>query len=162
MPWPSWCSEASLLDTEFRFCPNWAISAVSNPRQPACAASVLRALHTPTLVRLTTHYRGNWRPPLSAHGYDQGTRLHESGPVLSLRSAGHEYFGQWFETYDPKTHDAITGVPGSQVRTWTAIEAAVNDQSRRGYLMQSAAVEIVARTVHVLGKLEPGRNSTKV
>ena len=28
---------------------------------------------------------------------------------LSLNWSGHEYFGQWFEKYDPKIHDAITG-----------------------------------------------------
>jgi hypothetical protein len=29
--------------------------------------------------------------------------------VSSLTYKGHEYFGQWFERYDPKLHDAITG-----------------------------------------------------
>jgi hypothetical protein len=29
--------------------------------------------------------------------------------VASLEWKGHTYFGQWFERYDPKLHDAITG-----------------------------------------------------
>ena len=29
--------------------------------------------------------------------------------IASLKWNGHEYFGQWFERYDPKIHDAITG-----------------------------------------------------
>ncbi|MEO7272835.1 MAG: hypothetical protein ABIX28_00885 [Vicinamibacterales bacterium] len=42
-------------------------------------------------------------------GYYQGTRFDWSGSILSLKWGGHEYFGQWFEKYDPKIHDAITG-----------------------------------------------------
>jgi hypothetical protein len=42
-------------------------------------------------------------------GYYRGTRFDWSGVISSLRYKGHEYFGQWFERYDPKTHDAIAG-----------------------------------------------------
>jgi len=42
-------------------------------------------------------------------GYYQGTRFDWSGAIYSLEYKGHEYFGQWFEQYDPKIHDAITG-----------------------------------------------------
>src|SRR5262249_48554211 len=42
-------------------------------------------------------------------GYYRGTRFDWSGVIHSLRFQGHEYFGPWFERYDPKTHDAITG-----------------------------------------------------
>jgi hypothetical protein len=47
--------------------------------------------------------------PDSASGYYRGTRFDWSGVVSSLRWNGHEYFGQWFERYDPLLHDAITG-----------------------------------------------------
>ena len=47
--------------------------------------------------------------PDSASGYYRGTRFDWSGVIHSLRYRGHEYFGTWFERYDPKTHDAITG-----------------------------------------------------
>lgn len=42
-------------------------------------------------------------------GYYQGTRFDWSGVIASLKYEGHEYFGKWFEKYDPKIHDAITG-----------------------------------------------------
>src|SRR5258708_3457247 len=47
--------------------------------------------------------------PDSERGYYRGTRFDWSGVIPSLRYKGHEYFGQWFERYDPKTHDAIAG-----------------------------------------------------
>jgi hypothetical protein len=50
------------------------------------------------------------------HGYYRGTRFDWSGAIASLQYKGHEYFGQWFDTYDPKTHDAIMG-PVEEFRT---------------------------------------------
>lgn len=47
--------------------------------------------------------------PDATHGYYQGTRFDWAGVVPSLKYQGHQYFGQWFEKYDPKTHDAIMG-----------------------------------------------------
>src|ERR1700722_14488596 len=41
--------------------------------------------------------------------YSRGTRFDWCGVIASLKYQGHQYFGQWFETYDPKTHDAIMG-----------------------------------------------------
>src|SRR5690606_3082951 len=39
----------------------------------------------------------------------QGTRFDWSGVIAELSYKGHSYFGKWFEKYDPKIHDAITG-----------------------------------------------------
>ena len=47
--------------------------------------------------------------PDAQSGYYRGTRFDWSGVVASLKWNGHEYFGQWFERYDPQIHDAITG-----------------------------------------------------
>jgi hypothetical protein len=47
--------------------------------------------------------------PDAQTGYYRGTRFDWSGVVSSLTWNGHEFFGQWFERYDPKLHDAITG-----------------------------------------------------
>lgn len=49
-------------------------------------------------------------------GYYRGTRFDWSGAIASLKFKGHEYFGQWFEKYDPSTHDAIMG-PVEEFRT---------------------------------------------
>jgi hypothetical protein len=48
-------------------------------------------------------------PPDPQTGYYRGTRFDWSGVVASLRWNGHEYFGQWFDKYDPRIHDAISG-----------------------------------------------------
>jgi hypothetical protein len=48
-------------------------------------------------------------PPDTERGYYRGTRFDWSGVIPSLRYKDHEYFGQWFERYDPKIHDAIAG-----------------------------------------------------
>jgi hypothetical protein len=47
--------------------------------------------------------------PDAATGYYRGTRFDWSGAIASLEWNGHTYFGKWFDRYDPKTHDAITG-----------------------------------------------------
>jgi len=47
--------------------------------------------------------------PNAQDGYYRGTRFDWSGVVYSLTYEGHQYFGQWFEKYDPKLHDAIMG-----------------------------------------------------
>ena len=57
--------------------------------------------------------------PDPERGYYQGTRFDWSGSIASLKYAGHEYFGVWFEKYDPKIHDAITG-PVEEFRTHDA------------------------------------------
>lgn len=47
--------------------------------------------------------------PDASSGYYRGTRFDWSGVIASLVWNGHEYFGRWFDRYDPKLHDAITG-----------------------------------------------------
>ncbi len=47
--------------------------------------------------------------PDAQSGYYRATRFDWSGVIAGLEWNGHKYFGQWFERYDPKTHDAITG-----------------------------------------------------
>jgi hypothetical protein len=47
--------------------------------------------------------------PDAEKGYYRGTRFDWSGVISSLQYKGREYFGVWFERYDPKLHDAITG-----------------------------------------------------
>ena len=47
--------------------------------------------------------------PYPEIGYYRATRFDWSGVISSLDYKGHSYFGQWFEKYDPKIHDAIMG-----------------------------------------------------
>jgi len=47
--------------------------------------------------------------PDAQNGYYRGTRFDWAGAISSLQFKGHEYFGKWFDRYDPKIHDAIMG-----------------------------------------------------
>lgn len=42
-------------------------------------------------------------------GYYRGTRFDWSGVIADLTYENHHYFGKWFDRYDPKLHDAISG-----------------------------------------------------
>ncbi|MGB4292016.1 MAG: hypothetical protein WBJ37_03920 [Bacteroidales bacterium] len=42
-------------------------------------------------------------------GYYRGTRFDHSGIVAKLEYKSHNFFGQWFEKYDPYIHDAVMG-----------------------------------------------------
>src|SRR3954468_2801637 len=54
--------------------------------------------------------------PDAENGYYRATRFDWSGVISSLEYKGHNYFGKWFEKYDPKIHDAIMG-PVEEFRT---------------------------------------------
>ncbi len=47
--------------------------------------------------------------PDTAQGYYRGTRFDWTGAFKNLDYAGHSFVNQWFETYNPRTHDAING-----------------------------------------------------
>jgi hypothetical protein len=59
--------------------------------------------------------------PDAERGYYRATRFDWSGSIFSLKTAKHEYFGQWFPLYDPKLHDAITGPVEEFVKNDTAV-----------------------------------------
>jgi hypothetical protein len=47
--------------------------------------------------------------PDAKSGYYRGSRFDWSGAISSLQFKGHEYFGKWFDGFDPKNHDNIMG-----------------------------------------------------
>ena len=47
--------------------------------------------------------------PDAQQGYYRSTRFDWSGQIASLEYQGHNFFGQWFDRYDPKLHDSILG-----------------------------------------------------
>lgn len=47
--------------------------------------------------------------PDAKNGYYRGTRFDWSGQISALHYNGHSFFGQWFDRYDPLSHDAIMG-----------------------------------------------------
>jgi hypothetical protein len=79
--------------------------------------------------------------PDARSGYYRGMRFDWSGAVSSLTWKGHEYFGQWFERYDPTLHDAIMG-PVDEFLT--------SDASSPGYAEAAAGGTFVRIGVGVL------------
>jgi len=63
----------------------------------------------PTATIANDQLRASIYLPDAKAGYYRGARFDWSGQVSSLTFKGHEYFGQWFEQYDPTLHDAIQG-----------------------------------------------------
>lgn len=53
--------------------------------------------------------RAEFYLPDAQTGYYRGTRFDWSGVMSSLIYKGHQYFGQWFDKYNPVLHDAIMG-----------------------------------------------------
>src|ERR1043166_1607276 len=43
--------------------------------------------------------------PDTRNGYYRGTRFDWSGVIASLEYKGHNYFGEWFDRFDPKVYD---------------------------------------------------------
>src|SRR6476619_7005873 len=74
----------------------------------AAAASVLAA-DPPQVEIANAASRAKLYLPDPDNGYYRATRFDWSGVVASLEHKGHNYFGVWFERYDPKLNDAITG-----------------------------------------------------
>ncbi len=72
-------------------------------------AVAVRAAEPPQAELTNGILRARLYLPDARDGYYQGTRFDWSGVISSLTYKGHEYFGPWFERYNPKTHDAITG-----------------------------------------------------
>jgi hypothetical protein len=68
--------------------------------------------------------------PDAENGYYRGSRFDWSGVIPELRYEGHDYFGQWFRDYDPKTHDAILG-PVEEFMQIGYEEAPVNGEFMR-------------------------------
>ena len=75
----------------------------------AAALSALSAGSFPEAEISNKAVRAKLYLPSAENGYYRGTRFDWSGVIASLTYKGHEYFGQWFERYEPTLHDAITG-----------------------------------------------------
>ena len=76
---------------------------------PVLAVAALSAADFPQAEISNGPIHAKFYLPDPQRGYYRGTRFEWTGVIPSLQYAGHEYFGQWFEKYDPKTHDAIAG-----------------------------------------------------
>jgi hypothetical protein len=85
--------------------------------------------------------------PDAERGYYRGTRFDWSGQIQSLRANDHEYFGQWFEKYDPKLHDAIMG----------PVEEYLTNDSGLGYNEAPAGGEFIRIGVGALKKPDEKR-----
>ena len=108
---------------------------------PLIAAEPPRAGITNGAIRASLYL------PDAENGYYRATRFDWSGVIASLEYKGHNYFGKWFEKYDPKIHDAISG-PVEEFRT---------NGSGLGYEEAKAGEGFIRIGVGVLRKPEEAR-----
>ena len=73
------------------------------------AAAGLAAAEFPQAEISNGTIRSKLYLPDAELGYYRATRFDWSGQIASLEFQGHNYFGQWFDRYDPKLHDSILG-----------------------------------------------------
>lgn len=105
-------------------------------------ASAVVSAQPPTAEISNKAIRATFQLPDPDRGYYRGTRFDWSGVISSLKYAGHEYFGVWFEKYDPKIHDAITG-PVEEYRT---NEAGLGyDEAKPGEMFVRIGVGVVRK-----------------
>jgi len=75
----------------------------------ACGLGALVAADFPRAEISNGSVRAKLYLPDPDNGYYRATRFDWSGVISSLEYKGHQFFGQWFDRYDPKLHDSITG-----------------------------------------------------
>jgi len=80
--------------------------------------------------------------PDTEHGYYRGTRFDWDGVVESLTYQGHNFFGKWFDKYEPTLHDAIMG-PVEEFRTGTT--ALGYDEAKPGGLFVKIGVGLLKK-----------------
>jgi hypothetical protein len=85
--------------------------------------------------------------PDAEKGYYRATRFDWGGVIASLEANGHNYFGVWFDRYDPKLHDAITG----------PVEEFLTGDSALGYDEAKAGDKFVRIGVGALRKPQEAR-----
>jgi hypothetical protein len=67
----------------------WALMAADSPQAEITNGQIRVKLYLPD----------------TAKGFYRGTRFDWSGGIVSLQYKGHEYYGPWFNSVDPKVHD---------------------------------------------------------
>lgn len=75
----------------------------------ALALTCAAAAQFPQAEISNAHIHAKLYLPDAQAGYYRATRFDWAGQIASLEWNGHNYFGQWFDKYDPKLHDAIMG-----------------------------------------------------
>ena len=111
------------------------------------ATGLLAAAEPPEATISSKSIKAKLYLPDPENGYYRATRFDWSGVIASLEYKGHNYFGQWFEKYDPKIHDAISG-PVEEFRT---------NGSGLGYEEAKAGETFIRIGVGVLRKPEEPR-----
>ena len=85
---------------------------------PFCVAALLIAADPkfPQAEISNGIIKANVLLPDPEKGYYRGTRFDWDGVIESLTYKGHNFFGKWFDRYEPTLHDAIMG-PVEEFRT---------------------------------------------
>lgn len=132
---------------------------------PFLIVGLLPAADFPQAEISNGHITAKFYLPDPANGYYRGTRFDWSGNMPSLRTKNHEYFGQWFDKYDPQLHDAIMG-PVEEFKTNNA--GLGYDEAKTGGTFIRIGVGVVRkpeekayRNFHTYEIVDPGRWTVK-
>ncbi len=90
-----------------------ATAAAAQPVQPMPASSAPVAdllAASPSVTLANGHLTARITPPDLGKGFYRGTRFDQAGVITSLKLAGREFYGPWFERTAPEVLD-YTYVP---------------------------------------------------
>jgi hypothetical protein len=107
-----------------------------------CLAGTLTAADFPQAEISNGIIKAKILLPDTEHGYYRGTRFDWDGVVESLTYQGHNFFGKWFDKYEPTLHDAIMG-PVEEFRTGTT--ALGYDEAKPGGLFVKIGVGLLKK-----------------
>jgi hypothetical protein len=98
-----------------------------------CFFAVLATCAPPTSEIHNGQIRAQIYLPDAQEGFYRGTRFDWSGVIYSLKFAGHDYYGLWFDKTDPTVHDFI--YKGNQIIAGpcTAITGPVDEFTPLGW-----------------------------
>ena len=111
---------------------------------PFCLAALLTAADPkfPQAEISNGLIKANVLLPDPEKGYYRGTRFDWDGVIESLTYQGHNFFGKWFDRYEPTLHDAIMG-PVEEFRTG---ETAIGyDEAKPGQYFMKIGVGILRK-----------------
>ena len=90
--------------------------------------------------------------PEAQRGFYRGTRFDWSGVIYSLQANGHDYYGPWFNKFDPAVHDFVYRDADIVAGPCSAITGPVDEFAPLGYEDAKAGATFVKIGVGALRK----------
>ena len=95
--------------------------------------------------------------PESKRGFYRGTRFDWSGVIYSLTANGHEYYGPWFDKFDPAVHDFVYRDGAIVAGPCSAITGPVDEFGEVGYEEAAVGGTFIKIGIGALRKASDGK-----